>query len=530
MNYHYYLHHLKHDVPAGIVVFLVALPLCLGIALASGAPLFAGLVTGIVGGTVVAWASGSQLSVSGPAAGLTVIVLTAIQKLGSFEAFLLAVTLAGVLQLALGVLRAGVIGAYFPVSVIKGMLAAIGLILIMKQLPHAVGYDAELEGDETYMPLDAEDTVIDLFKSFGAISPSATTVAVVAILIMLAWETSAFKKNRILGLVPGPLIAVLWGVGYNILTSMYLPEYRIVTEHLVSLSAVAGLGDFVNHLTHPDFSQWRNPEIYITAITIAIVASLETLLSLEAVDKLDPLKRVAPTNRELRAQGIGNIISGLIGGLPMTAVIVRSAANVNAGGRTKMASFIHGLLLLLSVCMLTWALNLIPLAALAAILLLTGYKLAKPQQFVEMYRKGPNQLIPFAMTILAILVTDLLKGIAIGMVIGLYFVIRANFHAAMSLTQDGRNYLLRLQKDVSFLNKALLRSYLQSIQPGSYVIIDASRSQFVDQDILEAIQDFVAASREQDIQVELRNFGSLIGAAVAEAAPATKPPGPEAAR
>ncbi|MFO1419233.1 MAG: SulP family inorganic anion transporter [Methylotetracoccus sp.] len=525
---HNYFHHLKHDLPAGIVVFLVALPLCLGIALASGAPLFAGLVTGIIGGTVVAWASGSQLSVSGPAAGLTVIVLTAIQKLGSFEAFLLSVTLAGVLQLALGILRAGVIGAYFPASVIKGMLAAIGLILIMKQLPHAVGYDAELEGDETYMPLNAEDTVLDLFRSFGAISPSATTVAVVAILIMLAWETTFIKKNRILGLVPGPLVAVLWGVGYNVLTSIYLPEYRILNEHLVNLSAVAGLGDFVNHLTHPDFSQWRNPEIYVIATTVAIVASLETLLSLEAVDKLDPLKRVAPTNRELRAQGIGNIISGLIGGLPMTAVIVRSAANVNAGGRTKMASFIHGLLLLFSVCMLTWALNLIPLAALAAILLLTGYKLAKPQHFVEMYRKGPNQLIPFVMTILAILVTDLLKGIGIGMVIGLYFVVRANFHAAMSLTQDGRNYLLRLQKDVSFLNKALLRSYLQSIQPASYVIIDASRAQFVDQDILEAIEDFVAASGEQDIKVELRNFGSLIGAPRVDPAPASKRPGTEA--
>ncbi len=506
----YYLAHLRNDVPAGIVVFLVALPLCLGIALASGAPLFSGLVTGIVGGVIVAWASGSQLSVSGPAAGLTVIILNALQNLPSFESFLLAVSLAGVLQLALGFLRAGMIGAYFPSAVIKGMLAAIGIILIMKQFPHAIGYDAELEGDEAYMPLDAEGTVLDLFRSFRAISMGAAIVSTVALLIMIVWETRWIRQHQFLSLVPGPLLAVVWGVSYNLLSAQYFPELQIVQEHMVQLSNVAGLRDFINHLTFPDFSQVTNPAIYTTAATLAIVASLETLLSLEAVDKLDPLRRVAPTNQELKAQGLGNLISGLIGGLPMTAVIVRSAANVNAGGRTKVASFIHGLLLLFSVAFLTQALNLIPLATLAAILLLTGYKLAKPALFVEMYRKGANQLLPFTITIAAILISDLLKGVAIGLVVGLFFVIRANFHAAMTLTRDGKNYLLRLQKDVSFLNKALLRSYFDSIEQGSYLIIDGTRAQFVDNDILETIYDFSAAAKDDGITVELRNFSGAL--------------------
>ncbi len=506
----YYVGHLKDDIPAGIVVFLVALPLCLGIALASGAPLFSGLITGVVGGVIVSWASGSQLSVSGPAAGLTVIVLTAIEKLGSFETFLLAVALAGVIQLALGFLRAGVIGAYFPSAVIKGMLSAIGLILIMKQIPHAIGYDAELEGDETYMPSTAGGTLSDLLQSFHVFSIGATIVSVVAILIMLLWETPWFKRSRLLSLIPGPLVAVLWGVVYNLVSAKYFPGYQIIHEHLVQLAEVAGLADFVNHFTHPDFSQLLNPDVYTVAVTLAIVASLETLLSLEAVDKLDPLRRIAPTNLELRAQGLGNLISGMIGGLPMTAVIVRSAANVNAGGRTKVASFVHGILLLFSVAFLTHTLNLIPLATLAAILLLIGYKLAKPALFIEMYRKGMDQLLPFVITLGAILITDLLKGIAIGMVVGLYFVIKANFHAAMSLTRDGKNYLLRLQKDVSFLNKALLRSYFDSVEVGAYLIIDAGRAQFVDQDILETIQDFVAAAKEDGITVELRNFGALL--------------------
>ena len=502
----YYFQHLSEDIPAGIVVFLVALPLCLGIALASGAPLFSGIICGILGGVVVSWASGSQLSVSGPAAGLTVIVLVAIEKLGNFETFLLSVSVAGAIQLALGFLKAGIIGAYFPVSVIKGMLAAIGLILIMKQIPHAVGYDADFEGDEAYQQADTHTTFSEIAYSLEAISPGAVVVSVVAIMIMLLWETSLIKRSRVLSLAPGALVAVIWGLMFNLWSQVHAPDLAIAQEHLVSLPLIQGPIDFFQHFSLPDFSQWMNPQVYTVALTIAIVASLETLLSLEAVDKLDPLKRIAPTNRELKAQGLGNLLCGLVGGLPMTAVIVRSSANVNAGGRTKLACFVHGLLLMVSVMFLAKYLNLIPLACLAAILLLTGYKLAKPQLFMEMYDKGFNQMAPFAITILAILMTDLLKGMAIGMAVGLFFVIRANYHAAISLTQDGNNYLLRLHKDVSFLNKALLRDCFSRIDEGGYVIIDGSRAQFVDDDILETIFDFISASSDSNITVELKNL------------------------
>ena len=504
----YYFKHLGNDLPAGVVVFLVALPLCLGIAMASGAPLFAGVVSGIVGGIVVAWLSGSQLSVSGPAAGLTVIILNAIKELGSFESFLLAVVIAGFIQLVLGYLRAGIIGAYFPSAVIKGMLAAIGLILIMKQIPHVVGFDADFEGDESYMTEDAESTVSEIFQSLGAFSIGPVIVSAVAIIILLLWETRLFKRNRILSLIPGPLIAVLWGLGFNLFT-LDNPVLAIHTEHLVSLPSIQGAIGFVQQLTFPDFSQYANPKIYTIAITIAVIASLESLLSLEATDKLDPFKRVASTNQELKAQGIGNLISGMLGGLPMTAVIVRSSANVNAGGRTKVACFFHGILLLLSVMFLSRYLNYIPLASLACILLLTGYKLAKPKLFMEMHAKGMNQLAPFVITIAAILISDLLKGMAIGLVCGLFFVIKTNFHAAITLTQDGSHYLLRLQKDVSFLNKALLRSYLDQVDDNSYLIIDGSKAQFIDQDIMETIQDFADAAKDSNIIVELKKVGGL---------------------
>jgi MFS superfamily sulfate permease-like transporter len=507
----YYVQNLGRDIPAGVVVFLVALPLCLGVALASGAPLFSGIIAGIVGGLIVSWASGSQLSVSGPAAGLTVIVATAIEKLGSFDAFLLCVTIAGLIQLTLGFLKAGVIGAYFPVAVIKGMLAAIGVILIMKQIPHAVGYDADFEGDESYLQSDTHTTFSEIAYSLQAISPGAVIVSVVSIIIMLLWETSFFKRNPVLARFPGPLAAVIWGVGFTMLTQTHYPELAIAREHLVSLPLIQGPLDFLNQFSLPDFSQIMNPQIYSIAFTVAIVASLETLLSLEAVDKIDPMKRVAPTNRELKAQGLGNLLCGLLGGLPMTAVIVRSSANVMAGGQTKVSCFVHGVLLLLSVMFLAEYLNLIPLSCLAAILLLTGYKLAKPALFVEMYRKGFNQLAPFLITLVAIMLTDLLKGMAVGMIIGLYFVIRTNFHAAISLTRDNNYYLLRLQKDVSFLNKALLRECLSRIEEGGFVIIDGTRAQFVDEDILETISDFVSAAADDNITVELKNLSVRSG-------------------
>lgn len=507
----YYLMNLHHDLPAGIVVFLVALPLCLGIALASGAPLFSGIISGIIGGLVVAWLSGSQLSVSGPAAGLTVIILHAIEQLGSFESLLLSVAIAGCIQLLLGVLKAGVIGAYFPAAVIKGMLSAIGVILIMKQIPHAVGYDSDFEGDEAYLQADTHTTFSEMGYALQSISPGAVIVSVVAVAIMLLWETRVFKRQRMLSLLPGPLMAVLWGLSFNLWSQNHAPTLAIAREHLVNLPLIQHPLEFFGQFTFPDFAQLANPQVYTVALTIAIVASLETLLSLEAVDKIDPLKRVAPTNRELRAQGAGNLLCGLLGGLPMTAVIVRSAANVSAGGRTKMACFVHGIFLLLSVLFLTEYLDLIPLSCLAAVLLLTGYKLAKPALFKEMYRRGVNQFVPFMVTLLAILLTDLLKGIAVGISVGLYFVIRANFHAAISFTRDGNNYLVRLQKDVSFLNKALLRGYLDRIEENGFVIIDGTRAQFVDDDILETIFDFVNAAKDDNITVELKNLAAREG-------------------
>jgi MFS superfamily sulfate permease-like transporter len=498
----FYLSHLKNDIPVGLVVFLVALPLCLGVALASGAPLFSGVIAGIVGGLVVSWASGSQLSVSGPAAGLTVIVFNAIESLGSFSGFLVAVVLAGFMQLVFGMLKGGVISAYFPASVIKGMLAAIGIILIMKQLPHALGYDASFEGDESYMQETAASTLQELLGIMNYFSPGATVVSVVSLLILILWDTALLKRIPTINLIPGALIAVVWGVSYNYFALQYQPEWAIAPKHLVSLPVTEKPEQFLQFFSLPDFSFLLNPQTYVVSATIAIIASLETLLSLEAVDKLDPLKRVAPTNRELKAQGLGNMISGMIGGIPITAVIVRSAANINAGGQSKVSAFVHGLLLLFTVLFLARYLNFIPLACLAAILLQTGFKLAKPKLFMEFFHKGANQFIPFMVTITAILVTDLLKGILIGMLVGLYYVIRANHHAAISLTQSGTNYLLQMNKDVSFLNKALLRSFLDQIEEGGHLVIDGSNTQFIDHDIMETIEDFILSAPDADIVVE----------------------------
>lgn len=505
-HFDYYKKNLKNDLSAGIVVFLVALPLCLGIALASGAPLFSGLIAGMIGGLVVSWLSGSQLSVSGPAAGLTVIILNAIETLGSFQSFLTAVVLAGIIQLALGFLRAGVIGAFFPASVIKGMLAAIGLILIIKQIPHAVGYDISFEGDESYMRETAQSSFNELLYALHALSPGATVVTVVALLILIVWETPPIQRFSLLRLIPGPLLAVLWGIGYNLAAARTAPVFVVKEKLLVQLPIIDNAAEFLEHLTAPDFSSLANPQIYVIAATLAIVASLETLLSLEAVDKLDPHKRLAPTDRELKAQGVGNILSGLLGGLPVTAVIVRSAANINAGGQTRIACFIHGILLLVSILFFAFFLNLIPLACLAAILLQTGYKLARPALFKEFYRKGGTQLVPFVATIVAILLTDLLIGIMIGMAIGLYFVIRSNYIASITLQTKDDGYRLSLNKDVSFLNKALLRKFLLGINADSHVTIDARKAQFIDHDIFETIEDFLASAPDDNITVELIGF------------------------
>lgn len=506
----YYIQHLKNDIPAGIVVFLVALPLCLGIAMASGAPLFSGLIAGMIGGLIVSWASGSHLSVSGPAAGLTVIVFTAIETLGSFQGFLLAVVIAGLLQLMLGFFKAGIIGSFFPASVIKGMLASIGLILIIKQIPHAIGYDISFEGDESYMSETAESSFNELLYAFEVISPGAVIVSTVALMILILWENRIFKQQKILKLIPGPLVAVTWGIFYNIVAESSevsnAPAFAIKDELMVNIPIMDKASELVHHLMLPDFSFISNPDIYVIAITLAIVASLETLLSVEAVDKLDKLKRISPTNRELKAQGLGNIISGMLGGLPITAVIVRSSANVNSGGHTRLSSFIHGALLLVSILFLGYFLNLIPLSCLAAILLQIGYKLARPQLFIEVYKQGWNQFLPFVATIALVLLTDLLKGIFIGMIIGVIFVIKANYQASISLIKEGGEYTLSLNKDVSFLNKALLVKLLLQIDSYSKVLINVSKAQFIDHDILETLEDFIKSAEDNGIVISIKDL------------------------
>lgn len=497
----YYLEHLKHDIPAGLVVFLVALPLCLGIALASGAPLFSGLIAGLIGGIIVSWASGSQLSVSGPAAGLTVIVLNAIEQLGSFSGFLVSVVLAGVLQMILGFIKAGIIGAFFPSAVIKGMLVAIGLILIIKQIPHAVGYHKGFEGDESYMNETAASSFQELVDSFGLLSYGSVIITVGSILLLLLWELPWVKRLPLTKLIPGPLIVVAWGVAHNAIAIQWFPSLVVRNTDLVTLPVTESVTDFFNLFTLPDFSYLTNPSIYSIALTLAVIASLETLLSLEAVDKLDPLKRTAPTNRELKAQGFGNILSGMIGGLPITAVIVRSSANINAGGKTRVSSFVHGLFLLFSILFFTRFMNMIPLACLAAILLQTGYKLAKPQQFFALYRQGWSQFAPFLTTVICILVTDLLQGIVIGIVIGLCFVIVSNYRESIVLHFEEDHYVLILNKDVSFMNKALLRRLLNEIDENSTVVIDATKAKFIDFDIHETLENFLKTAPDDNIDV-----------------------------
>jgi MFS superfamily sulfate permease-like transporter len=500
------LSNLRYDLPASLVVFLVAVPLCLGIALASNAPLFSGIIAGIVGGIVIGILSGSEISVSGPAAGLAVIVATSIEKLGSFEVFLVAVCLSGIIQLVLGYLRAGIIGNYFPSSVITGMLTAIGIVIILKQVPHAVGWDKDYEGDFGFFESDS-NTFLTLFYSLRAVQPAALVIMVVSLSLLAIWETPKIKKHKVLKLIPAPLLVVMLGIFINELFKSFAPELALTSQegHLVTIPAVP-ISELPNHLSSPDFSALLKKDVYIVALTLAIVGSLETLLSIEAADKLDPFKRISDTHRELRAQGIGNFVSGLLGGLPITAVIVRSSANVYAGARTRTSTITHGLLLLFSVLLIPELLNLIPLSSLACILIMVGYKLAHYGLFVRMYQSGRDVFLPFIVTVLAVVFTDLLIGIAIGSMVGLFFVLRANHHSATILVNDGDMYLLKFNKDMSFVNKAELKAALSHIPDNARLYIDGTRAMFIDHDIYDIINDFQSSASLRGIQVELKNF------------------------
>ncbi len=497
--------HFGSDIPSGLVVFLVAIPLCLGIALASGAPLVSGLITGIIGGIVVGALSGSHVSVSGPAAGLTVIVLNAITDLGSFEAFLVAVILAGLIQLALGIAKAGIISHYFPSSVIKGMLAAIGLILILKQIPHALGFDQDYEGDINFSQADGENTFTEIAKSFDYMQPAAIIICLICLGIMLLWEIPAVKRIKLFRIVPGGLIAVLAGIGMSLFFKNNNPAWALSPDHMVSIPK-----DFFGELYTPDFAILSNINLYISAVTIAIVASLETLLSIEATDKLDRFKRITSTNRELRAQGIGNILSGALGGLPMTSVIIRSSANIESGSRTKMSAIIHGFLLLGTVVLIPNILNMIPLAALAAILLLIGYKLAKIPLWIQMYKLGWDQFLPFSITIIGILFTDLLQGIVIGMLVSIFFILRNSYktpyHFSENDSQAGKQIHIKLAEEVSFLNKGSVLLTLRNLPENSSVLIDGSNSKNIDYDVIEVIKNFKKTAETKNINLELKEI------------------------
>lgn len=497
------------DLAAGLVVFLVALPLCLGIALASGAPLYSGVIAGIVGGIVVGFASKSSLSVAGPAAGLTAIVLGAITELGAFDIFLCAVVIAGVLQILLGFLRAGVIADYLPSNVIEGMLAAIGVIIILKQIPHAVGYDKDYEGDFSFREIGGGNTFSEIVEALGFITPGAVIVAAISLAILLFWERIPALKSFIY--FPAPLAVVILSIVLNEVFRLSAPGLALQPEHLVSLPVANSVGEFFGQFTLPNFAGFARPAVWTAGVTLAIVASVESLLSVEAVDRLDPHKRRTPTNRELKAQGLGNIVSGFLGGLPLTSVIIRSSANVNARANSKISTISHGIMLLLCAALIPALVNRIPLAALAAILLVTGYKLAKPAHFTKMWRAGYYQFIPFVVTILAVVFTDLLVGVALGLAVSVFFLLLENSKVPYFFRRqgfkDGEIIHIHLAQQVTFLNKASIKTTFENLPNDSYVILDASETAYIDHDVQEIINEFREVNApERNIRVDTLGF------------------------
>jgi MFS superfamily sulfate permease-like transporter len=498
---------LKKDIPASIVVFFVALPLCLGIALASGAPPFAGLISGIIGGILVGSWSGSQLGVSGPAAGLAAIVAVAITDLGGFEIFLVAVVIGGLIQIIFGILKLGIIGYYFPSSVIKGMLTGIGIIIFLKQIPHFFGLDKDPEGDWDFYQIDGENTFSEIVHIGEYISPGATLIGVIALAILLLWSNVLQGKSKLFEIIQGPLVAVVIGIIYYVLTSD-VGYWNISEEHLVNVPVPDGFDSFIGQFKFPDFSQIGNVDVIITGFTIAIVASLETLLCVEATDKLDPLKRVTPTNKELIAQGVGNVASGFIGGLPITQVIVRSSANIQSGGRTKMSAILHGFLLLASVILIPTLMNKIPLSVLAAILLIVGYKLAKPSVFKQMWSSGWRQFIPFIVTVL-LLQFNFLLGVGVGLSLGIIITLFQSYqnshflHAVESDDSGKHEVKMILAEEVTFFNKATILRELDSLPRNTFLELDVRNTSYLDYDVVEILDDFREKAINREIDIKL---------------------------
>lgn len=499
--------YLKNDIPSSIVVFFVALPLCLGIALASGAPLFSGLIAGIVGGIVVGSLSSSTIGVSGPAAGLAAIVLTAIGTLGGYENFLVAVVLGGIIQIVFGIVKAGVIGYYFPSSVIKGMLTGIGIIIILKQIPHFFGYDPDPEGDFAFFQVDGHNTFSEILNTINHIQPGSALIGIIGLAILLLWDKVLSEKGKIFKLVQGPLVVVVIGIVFYVMTKSN-DILGITSSHLVSVPIPDSVDSFFGQFNLPNFSAISNPDVWVVAFTIALVASLETLLCVEATDKLDPHKNVTPTNRELLAQGTGNIISGMIGGLPITQVIVRSSANIQSGGRTKMSAIIHGFLLLISVVLIPTLLNMIPLSVLAAILLIVGWKLAKPELFKKMYESGWKQFVPFVITVLGIVFIDLLYGLGIGLIVGIIITLRNSYKNSHFLHIEGKGIddgkiKMTLAEEVTFFNKGAILKELDGLPLDSYLELDVRKTRFLDNDIIEILDDFAFKAKERNIDIKL---------------------------
>ncbi|HNB81621.1 MAG TPA: SulP family inorganic anion transporter [Chitinophagaceae bacterium] len=505
-----YKKYYRTDLLSGLVVFLVALPLCLGIAVASGAPPIAGIISGVIGGIVVGFLSHSNLSVTGPAAGLIAILLTAQKDIG-FEGLLLAVSVAGLIQIILGLIKAGTISNYFPSNVIEGMLAAIGVIIIKKEIPHALGYDKAHEGDFFSVETNVgSDFLGEIIESVNYLHPGAMLVALLSIGILIAFQKIEWLKK--IRFIPGALVAVIVGILINESWIALNSTFQIVGDgHLVDLPVPKNWNEFKSQFNRPDFSRIGEKAIWITGLTIAVVASIETLLCIEAGDKMDPLKRYTHTNRELQAQGVGNLLSGLLGGLPMTSVIVRTSANVNAGARTKISTITHGILLLLAVLLIPSVLNRVPMATLAAILILIGYKLAHPKVFKHMWKSGLNQFIPFMVTLIAVVSLDLLKGVGIGLLVSIFYILKQNLKLAYFFRKEnhhqGETITITLAQEVSFLNKAAIKKTLGEIADNSKLIIDASQTAYIDYDVLQLIRDFLEfGSREKGIAVQLIGF------------------------
>ena len=498
---------LKNDIPAGIVVFFVALPLCLGIALASGAPLFSGLISGIIGGIVVGALSGSKIGVSGPAAGLAAIVLVAIGDLDGFQNFLVAVVLAGIIQILFGILKAGVIGYFFPSSVIKGMLTGIGIIIILKQIPHFFGYDSEPEGADSFIESTGENTFSALAHILDNITMGSMVVGFIGLAVILFWDNILSKKGKFFKVVQGPLVAVALGIIFYVLTKSS-ETLGISGAHLVSVPIPEDVSSFLGQFSFPNFAVITNPDVWVVAFTMALVASLETLLCVEATDKLDPDKNVTPTNRELLAQGTGNVISGLIGGLPITQVIVRSSANIQSGGKTKFSAIFHGFLLLASVILIPRLLNQIPLSVLAAILLVVGYKLAKPSLFKKMYALGWKQSVPFFVTVIGIVFTDLLVGISIGLLVGVIVILMKSYQNSHFLhiedKSNGKHKIkMALAEEVTFFNKGAILKELDSLPRDTYLELNLLKTRYLDYDIIEILEDFLIKAKERNIDIQL---------------------------